>query len=108
MIVSSETIDFTIILQILIIWRLCLMPWSWALYEQLPMLVSYSVVVMPEITEQAIFCPYCGESISILVDDSASDQRYIEDCQVCCRPMIISVSVGPDGDVSVDARSENE
>ena len=72
------------------------------------MFVSYSVVVMPEISEQPIFCPYCGESISVLVDDSAADQSYVEDCQVCCRPMIIGVSVGPDGEVSVNARSENE
>lgn len=84
------------------------MPWTWALYEQLPMSVSYSVVVMPEITEQTIACPYCGESISVLVDDSVPEQSYVEDCQVCCRPIVVSVSVDPDGDLSVDARSENE
>ena len=70
--------------------------------------VSYSVVRMPGLTEKTITCPYCGESINLLVDHSVPAQSYVEDCQVCCRPMLISTSVDPDGDVSVDARSENE
>ncbi len=61
-----------------------------------------------ELSEQHISCPYCGEGISILVDDSLSEQSYVEDCQVCCRPIVLNVSVDPEGDVSVTARSENE
>lgn len=63
---------------------------------------------MPEICETNISCPYCGESISVLVDDSVPEQSYVEDCQVCCRPIVLDVSVDPDGDVVVSARSENE
>jgi hypothetical protein len=63
---------------------------------------------MPEITEQTISCPYCGEAISVLVDDSLPEQRYVEDCQVCCRPIVLNVAVDPDGDISVLARNENE
>lgn len=63
---------------------------------------------MPELSEQMIDCPYCGEAISVLVDDSLPEQRYVEDCQVCCRPIVLDVTVGPDGDVAVLARSENE
>lgn len=63
---------------------------------------------MPELTEQSITCPYCGEAISVLVDGSLSEQRYVEDCQVCCRPIALDVLVAPDGDVAVLARSENE
>lgn len=37
--------------------------------------------------ERSIPCPYCGETITVLLDDSAGDQRYIEDCSVCCRPI---------------------
>jgi hypothetical protein len=55
-----------------------------------------------------IQCPYCGESIEILVDESAGDQRYVEDCQVCCRPISIAVSVDEDGVLRVDASSEDE
>ena len=55
-----------------------------------------------------IQCPYCGESIEILVDDSAGDQRYIEDCQVCCRPISIVVASDDDGQWRIDASAENE
>jgi len=63
---------------------------------------------MPEISETHISCPYCGESISVLVDDSVPEQSYVEDCQVCCRPIVLDVSVDLDGDAVVSARSENE
>ena len=59
-------------------------------------------------TEKNLSCPYCGESISILVDDSMPKQNYVEDCQVCCRPIVLDVSVDVGGDVMVSARSENE
>lgn len=38
-----------------------------------------------------IQCPYCGESIELLVDPSAGGQRYIEDCSVCCRPIELAL-----------------
>jgi len=63
---------------------------------------------MPEISETNISCPYCGESISVLVDDSVPEQSYVEDCQVCCRPIVLDVIVDLDGDAMVSARSENE
>ncbi len=40
-----------------------------------------------------ISCPYCGEVIQIMVDCSIGEQDYIEDCQVCCRPINIHVSL---------------
>lgn len=63
---------------------------------------------MPEITEVGISCPYCGEAISVLIEDSLPEQSYVEDCQVCCRPIVLNVVVDADGDVAVQARSENE
>jgi len=57
--------------------------------------------------EQTISCPYCGEVISVLVDCSAGDQDYIEDCQVCCRPIQISIHI--DGETpNIQARHEND
>lgn len=53
-------------------------------------------------------CPYCGESITVFVDASAGDQQYIEDCQVCCRPIQMAVAIDDDGEVSVHARAEND
>lgn len=63
---------------------------------------------MPELTDKTISCPYCGEAISVLIDDSSPEQSYVEDCQVCCRPIVLNVSVDADGDVAVRARSEND
>lgn len=53
-------------------------------------------------------CPYCGETITLLVDDSAGDQRYIEDCHVCCRPIVVTVVVDDDGALSVGVAGEDE
>ena len=38
-------------------------------------------------------CPYCWETISMLIDTSIEDQQYIEDCEVCCNPIQLTVSV---------------
>jgi transcription elongation factor Elf1 len=32
-------------------------------------------------------CPYCSERISMVLDTSVKRQIYIEDCEVCCRPI---------------------
>ena len=32
-------------------------------------------------------CPYCWETISMLLDTSVMQQTYIEDCEVCCNPI---------------------
>lgn len=63
---------------------------------------------MRALQEQTVTCPYCGERIDILLDLTVPYQNYIEDCQVCCRPIVFDVSVGEDGEVSVFARSEND
>ena len=63
---------------------------------------------MPEISEHSLSCPHCGEIISVLIDDSVPEQNYVEDCQVCCRPIVLDVIVDTDGDVLVSARPENE
>lgn len=55
-----------------------------------------------------ISCPYCGEAIELLIDDSAGDQHYIEDCQVCCRPITISVSLDETGEPQVGAMAEDD
>jgi hypothetical protein len=47
-----------------------------------------------------IQCPYCGEPFETQVDASAGSASYIEDCQVCCRPIEISLTVADDGTVS--------
>lgn len=58
--------------------------------------------------EKRIGCPYCGETITIIVDESVPEQTYIEDCEVCCRPIVMHVLVDNDGDVMVDTRTDSE
>ena len=53
-------------------------------------------------------CPYCGERLTLSVDVSVEYQDYIEDCNVCCRPINLSVRVEEDGSVSIDARREDD
>ncbi|MDD5272317.1 MAG: CPXCG motif-containing cysteine-rich protein [Methylovulum sp.] len=55
-----------------------------------------------------IQCPYCGEDIDIVVDTSVAEQSYIEDCQVCCKPIEIFVSVEDGGIVELLVRSDDE
>lgn len=35
-------------------------------------------------------CPHCWETIGLTLDLSVAEQSYIEDCSVCCRPMLVS------------------
>jgi hypothetical protein len=45
---------------------------------------------MTEILEAT--CPYCGESVDVIVDSSGGEQQeYIEDCPVCCQPWQVVV-----------------
>jgi hypothetical protein len=61
-----------------------------------------------QLTETTIGCPYCGELIEVLLDAADIDQQYIEDCQVCCRPIVFFVSENMSGDLTVTVYSEDE
>jgi hypothetical protein len=39
--------------------------------------------------EHFFICPYCWQNISMILDLSVDEQTYIEDCEVCCRPIKI-------------------
>ncbi len=55
-----------------------------------------------------IACPYCAESIEIVVDASMEQQQYIEDCSVCCRPIHLIVSVSDVGEIHMQVHDEND
>lgn len=55
-----------------------------------------------------IQCPYCWESIEVLVDCSVEQQSYVEDCSVCCRPIHLEVVLDSAGEPIVEAFSEEE
>ena len=56
----------------------------------------------------SIGCPYCGETIDVVVDDSVEQQQTIEDCQGCCRPIVLVACLDEEGEVFVQARTEND
>lgn len=63
---------------------------------------------MYEMLEKTVSCPYCGERLDVLLDPSVPEQNYIEDCQVCCRPIVFDVSIDPDDQATVFVRGEAE
>ena len=59
-----------------------------------------------QLAEIDIQCPYCWQSIGVLIDCSVESQEYIEDCQVCCRPIVFDVIVDDDGHPTVSVNSD--
>ena len=58
------------------------------------------------IEECDVQCPNCGESAGIFVDSSVEQQVYVEDCPVCCRPMLLTINCDDLAGISVIATSE--
>ena len=52
-----------------------------------------------------IECPYCAELITMRIDLSAGPQTYVEDCQVCCQPITLSVPLTDEGEL-LEVRAE--
>ncbi len=52
-------------------------------------------------------CPWCWEKVTFYVDLTAARQEYTEDCEVCCKPVIVTVEVDEEEDVHVAARRED-
>ena len=63
---------------------------------------------MSLLEECAADCPYCGEPIALLIDTSCEEQSYVEDCEVCCRPMVVNVFVDEDGQVGLSVNREDD
>ena len=60
-----------------------------------------------ELTESTIYCPYCGEPNQVLLDPGEAGFSYIEDCQVCCRPIVFTLRA-EGGDLSVEVATEDD
>jgi hypothetical protein len=57
---------------------------------------------------ETVTCPYCWESIEVALDLSVDEQRQVEDCSVCCRPIVIAYRAQDGELVALDAVAENE
>jgi len=52
--------------------------------------------------ESGFQCAGCGEWNATTVDQSAGNrQRYIEDCQICCKPNVLLVDYQSDTETFV-------
>jgi len=49
--------------------------------------------------EHSFPCPHCWQTITMLLDLSVPEQTYVEDCEVCCRPIEVTV-VAEDGELA--------
>lgn len=47
---------------------------------------------------ETIACPFCGQFNEIMVDASLPSQRFVTDCEVCCRPFEV-VAECEDGEI---------
>ncbi len=48
-------------------------------------------------------CPFCFEECELIVDlGGGSEQSYVEDCPVCCRPWQVRVRVDDEGAVTLE------
>jgi hypothetical protein len=54
-----------------------------------------------------IQCPFCWEVIEITVDCSVMSQEYVEDCEVCCRPIVMTVELSTEGMPDVKVARES-
>lgn len=61
------------------------------------------------LNEVTVTCPYCGECFTSLIDPSVEAQEYIEDCQVCCNPIVFEVRIDTiSGEPILNLRRDNE
>lgn len=56
--------------------------------------------------EHEFSCPYCSQFITMVLDLSVAQQLYVEDCEVCCRP--IEINYRTDGSQVIDFTAAND
>ena len=50
-------------------------------------------------------CPFCGQSMELVLDTSIPSQRFVTDCEVCCRPFEVTAECEPGEVMSVSVSS---
>ena len=60
-------------------------------------------------TYRPYWCAFCGEPNEVFVDGSgARRQKFTEDCSVCCRPNLLTITLEFSGDISLEVEQEYE
>lgn len=60
------------------------------------------------IFDTQIQCPYCWEQLDVIIENCGEDQQYVEDCQVCCRPINFHIIVNEYQKVQVNVFTDDE
>ena len=54
-------------------------------------------------------CAFCGEDNDLAVDPGGGRrQTFTEDCTVCCRPNLITLTLDDEGEASIEVTQEYE
>jgi hypothetical protein len=52
-------------------------------------------------------CPHCFENVEYRVElGDGSSQEFSIDCEVCCRPILLKMSLDTQGDINIEAEKE--
>lgn len=55
-----------------------------------------------------VLCPYCCQSFWLAVDPGGGRmQRFVSDCEICCRPIELVARYDEDGGLTLDATAED-
>jgi hypothetical protein len=57
---------------------------------------SPKIVLMQDTA--TIQCPFCGQSFDLVLDTTLASQRFVTDCEICCRPFEV-VAECEDGEI---------
>ena len=60
------------------------------------------------VVNESVTCPHCWERIVVSVDTSVPEQQYVEDCSVCCRPMVVTCTAAEGRVVDIALAPESE
>jgi len=57
----------------------------------------------------SVSCPYCGVEVALAIDPGGGTvQQYIEDCEVCCQPMQLTVRWDEEGAARAEAATDDD
>jgi hypothetical protein len=57
-------------------------------------------------TTGAVTCPFCGQTFELAIDTSVESQRFVTDCEICCRPFEVEAECESGEILSLDVRGD--
>jgi hypothetical protein len=54
---------------------------------------------------ESIQCPFCGQVFDVAFESQDGTQRLVIDCEICCRPLDVTVECEGGEVLSVDVRA---